>query len=272
VTPVWGSDTPPDDFKVPASGWLRVLRRGVPLAILVFGGLVVLLMVRLAERPFHGQQRPWTPHITCFVCRNAFRIIGLPLHLHGAPLAGPGAAVSNHVSWLDIFALNAGKRIYFVAKSEVARWPAIGWLARSTGTVFIRRNARDAKVQAAVFEDRLSIGHKLLFFPEGTSTDGSVVLPFKTTLFQAFFNKQLGENLRVQPVTLRYVAPQGGSPRYYGWWGEMEFAPNLIKVLATPRQGSVEVIYHPALKVADFADRKALAKACEDAVRAGLNA
>jgi lyso-ornithine lipid O-acyltransferase len=93
-----------------------------------------------------------------------------------------GALVANHASWLDIFTLNACDRIYFVSKSEVAGWPGIGWLARATGTVFINRQGREAQMQKLLFEARLRAGHRLLFFPEGTSTDGQRVLDFKSTL------------------------------------------------------------------------------------------
>jgi lyso-ornithine lipid O-acyltransferase len=77
----------------------------------------------------------------------------------------------------------------------------------------------------------------------------------------------LKDNLCVQPVTVIYHAPPGHDPRHYGWWGDMDFAPHLVLTLAARRQGRVEVVFHPALQVASFADRKALAAACEAAVR-----
>jgi 1-acyl-sn-glycerol-3-phosphate acyltransferase len=180
-----------------------------------------------------------------------------------------GAVVANHASWLDIFVLNACDRVYFVSKSEVASWPLIGWLARATGTVFIARNAAEAKVQKHVFEDRLQSGHRLLFFPEGTSTDSLRVLPFKSTLFAAFFADDMKDVMNIQPVSLRYTAPKGEDARLYGWWANMEFAGHLARILSRPRQGRVEVTYHKPLVVADFADRKALAAACEALIRSG---
>ena len=269
MTQTWDSDTPPEHPPITATGWVRVLLRALPLIALVFGGLLVLLLVRLVEAPLYGMQRPLTPHITQFVCRNAFRILGIKLRIEGMPMTGRGAIVANHTSWLDIFTLNASKRIYFVSKSEVAGWPGIGWLARATGTVFIERNRARAAEQTRVFEQRLLAGHKLLFFPEGTSTDGDQVLPFKTTLFQAFFTPALKGEIAVQPVSVRYVAPDGLDRRFYGWWGEMSFGAHLLASLAPARQGHVSVVYHPPLKVSQFANRKALAQACEDAVRAG---
>lgn len=178
-----------------------------------------------------------------------------------------GAVVANHSSWLDIFALNARKRVYFVSKAEVAKWPGIGWLARATGTVFIERNRKKAREQTLLFQERLSAGHKLVFFPEGTSTDGIRVLPFKTTLFAAFFTDELREFMYVQPVSVIYHAPVGQPNRFYGWWGDMDFGPHLLKTLGARRQGWVELIYHIPAKVSDFENRKALAAHCEEAVR-----
>lgn len=272
MSQTWDSEIAPVHPPVTATGWLLVCLRGGLLAGLVFGGLIVLLLVRLVERPLCGLGRPVTPHITRFVCRNALRILGLRLKVTGRPMRRKGAVVANHSSWLDIFVLNASKRIYFVSKSEVAGWPGIGWLARATGTVFIERNPARAREQTEMFRDRLLAGHKLLFFPEGTSTDGLRVLPFKSTLFEAFLAPDLKPEIALQPVSVMYHAPHGVDPRLYGWWGDTSFGSHLLVTLAIARQGIVEVIYHPPLEVADFSGRKALAAACETRVRAGHEA
>ncbi len=267
-TPTWtGEETPGAPLRLGPSDWLRVVWRGLVLGTITFGCLLLLLLLRLIERPLHGAARPWTPTLTLFVCRTAFRVLGLDYQRHGAPMNHPGAVVANHASWLDIFTLNRDARIYFVSKDEVSGWPGIGWLARATGTVFIRRAARDAAAQRRVFEERLKVGHMLLFFPEGTSTDGLRVLPFKPTLFAAFFAPELRDLTWIQPVTVVYTAPDGAEPRFYGWWGDMDFGTHLLKTLSARKQGRVEVTWHTPLKVADFADRKALAKAAEEAVR-----
>ncbi len=271
VADTWHSEQSPPPEGITAGGWVRVVLRAIPLVILVFGGLGLLLLVRLIEAPIFGARRPVTPFITQFVCRVAFVLLGMKYTSAGMPMQGPGAVVANHASWLDIFALNARKRIYFVAKSEVANWPGIGWLARATGTVFIKRNRSDVAAQIAVFKDRLAAGHRLLFFPEGTSTDGLQVLPFKPTLFGAFFDDQIKDTLQMQAVTVNYVAPAGADARFYGWWGDMDFAPHLLSTLAAKRQGGVHVVYHPPVTVSDYANRKVLAKAMEETVRAGLS-
>ena len=262
----------PRQAPISTLGWSLVVLRGLSLGVVTFGCLILLLLVPLIERPLVGVQRPLTPYITQFVCRTAFVILGMRHVTIGERMQERGAVVSNHASWLDIFALNARKRIYFVAKAEVAGWAGIGWLARATGTVFIRRDPRDAALQKVIFEERLLAGHKLLFFPEGTSTDGMRVLPFKPTLFAAFFTDELRDLLYVQPVTLVYQAPSGVDARLYGWWGDMDFASHLLETLATPRQGSVTVIYHAPVKVNQFGSRKALAQHVEAIVRSGMPA
>lgn len=252
------------------TGWLLVALRLPPLVMLLFGGLAVHLSLRLIERPLFGLRRPVTPYVTQGVCKVALLVLGVRLERRGTPMRGRGAVVSNHASWLDIFAVNALQRVYFVSKSEVAGWAGIGWLARATGTVFINRDARDARRQKEIFEARLRAGHHLCFFPEGTSTDGARVISFKPTLFAAFFSHGLAEILQIQPVTLAYLAPAERDPRFYAWWGELGFAPHLLRILATVRRGRVVVMFHPTVRVADFPGRKELARHCETAVRAGL--
>ncbi|MEM6275687.1 MAG: lysophospholipid acyltransferase family protein [Pseudomonadota bacterium] len=269
MSQTWYSKDDPSDPPITASGWVRVLRRGVPLGINTFGCLLLLLVVRLVERPLCGARRPITPWITQYVCRSAFFIMGMGYSVEGRPMAGPGALVSNHASWLDIFALNAPQRIYFVSKSEVAGWPGIGWLARATGTLFIRRERAQAAAQRAQFVERLDAGHRLLFFPEGTSTDGRRVLPFRSTLFAAFFEDGLPE-MSLQAVTLVYEAPEGRDARFYGWWGGMTFEGHLLKVLAVQRPGRVRVVFHEPVPLSEFDGRKDAAARLEVLVRSAL--
>lgn len=268
MSSTWESDENyPPRHRITLLGWLRVLLRGLILGTIVFGCLGLLLLVRFIEKPIHGLHRPWTPFITQFVCRTAFRVLGIEFSSQGELMTQRGGVVANHSSWLDIFALNARKRIYFVSKAEVASWPGIGWLARATGTVFINRDPKEAHAQKELFEARLMAGHKLLFFPEGTSSDAVRVLPFKPTLFAAFFTPELRDELWVQPVTVLYHAPKGEDPRFYGWWGDMDFGSHLLQTLSQSPQGRVELIYHTPVAVRDFPSRKALAAHCETVIR-----
>jgi lyso-ornithine lipid O-acyltransferase len=266
---VWNPDDEMSEPTAPfgAGGWLRIALKAPVIAVGVFGGLLVLLVLRLPEYAVHGVRRPWTGQLVSVVSRFALRIIGLPLKVEGHIMSAHGGIVANHSSWLDIFTLSATGQFYFVAKSEVARWAFIGWLARATGTVFIRRDRKDTKRQMALFNARLSVGHRLLFFPEGTSTDGARVLPFKTTLFQPFLAQGHEQGLKMQPVTVIYTPPAGADARFYGWWGDMSFGPHLLKVLAARRQGAVTIVFHPPVAVDGVAGRKEVAAACEAAVR-----
>ncbi|MGR3491148.1 MAG: lysophospholipid acyltransferase family protein [Shimia sp.] len=259
MSQVWTSPTEGAPLRITPLRLMRAVVRGVPLAFVTFGCLLLLLFVRLAERPLYRAQRPWTPHITRFVCRCAFPLLGMGHSVEGEPLEGAGALVANHSSWLDIFALNAPTTLYFVSKAEVAGWPGIGWLARATGTVFIKRRRTEAATHRRMFEERLSLGHRLLFFPEGTSTDGKRVLPFKPTLFAAFFTDELREGMKIQPVSVIYTPPEGQDDRFYGWWGEMDFGTHLLKCLMVERPGSVKIIYHPPVRIVEFENRKELA-------------
>jgi len=251
--------------------WLRASLKGCALAIWVFGGLVVLLIARIFERPLCGTTRPVTPWITVVVCRGALKLVGLRQTVIGDVALTARAVVANHASWLDIFVLNSVAPVYFVSKSEVAGWPGIGWLARATGTVFIARDPAQAMQQRDVFLQRLAAGHRLLFFPEGTSSDGQRVLGFKSTLFAALIDPDLGP-MTIQPVSVRYFSPRGTDTRFYGWWGDMEFGAHLLQVLAFGAGGSVVVNCQQPIALEGAINRKDLAKHCEALVRRDFEA
>lgn len=266
----WRDAVPPPS--APPSGlrdWLRVLRRGGGAVLVLLAGVLLILPMRGVERLFHGRRRPWTGRHVQMVCRLTLACMGIRRSCRGRPMLGPGAVVANHSSWLDILVLNAAMPVFFVSKSEVAGWPGINILTRVTDTHFVVRDPRLASAQAREFAARVDAGHRLLFFPEGTSTDGRRLLPFKPTLFQGFLDPALPEGLAIQPVSALYEAPEGADPRFYGWWGDMDLGPHLLAVLAARRQGRVMVVLHEPIPVAGKT-RKTLAIACEDAVRQSL--
>lgn len=270
MSQTWYSEDMPEPITPRGAQWLLVvIRAGVITAVFAFG-VVLVLILRLIEPLLFAQRRPWTGRIKQAAFWVALQVFGLKVHRIGTPLQGRGAVVSNHVSWLDIIVQNAGHRVAFVSKAEVARWPVIGWLARLTGTVFIRRDRRDAVQQQALLGRELAAGRRLLLFPEGTSSDGQRVLPFKSTLFGVFYSDPQLRETAIQPVSIVYDAPAGEDQRFYGWWGDLNLAPHLLQVLAQPRQGEVTVRYHTPVAVSDFEERKALAHALENAVRRGM--
>lgn len=256
-----------DDIPIPrprGAGWLRLAVRASLMSLVIYGLLLPFWLARLFRMYGLAQS------IVQLACRLSLKIMNIPLITRGTPMHHAGAVVANHASWLDIFSLNGAQRIYFVSKSEVRKWPGIGILARSTGTVFIERRQARAKVHKDQLSERLLKGDKLLFFPEGTSTDGRRVLPFRSTMFAAFFHPEMAERMWIQPVTTHYIAPNGEREDFYGWWGDMDFAPHLMMVLAARASGRIEITFHEPLKVIEFKDRKHLARTAEEAVRSAL--
>jgi 1-acyl-sn-glycerol-3-phosphate acyltransferase len=129
-------------------------------------------------------------------------VVGEPAHAPGAPLM----LVANHVSWLDVLAINAVAPARFVAKSEVRAWPVVGWLTEQAGTHFIRRHhRRDAARLSAALVRVMRQGDPVAVFPEATTTDGGTVLHFYSSLLQP----AVAAGAAVQPVAVRYTRADG---------------------------------------------------------------
>ena len=188
----------------------------------------------------------------------------------------PVLYVSNHISYLDVFALGGHVPGAFIAKSEVAGWPVFGSLAKLQNTVFLERRAQRAAEQIKVLGSHLADGNHLIMFPEGTSTAGDHVKPFRSSLFAA------AEDAYVQPVTIAYV-DYDGTPMTqterdrYAWYlpdpavptPNAPFASHFVSALGLKRS-QVRIHFHEPVRVAEGLDRKQLAAHCEAAVRAGL--
>jgi lyso-ornithine lipid O-acyltransferase len=270
----WSGADPPEVAPPGPAGRVRMVLRGLAAAVWTAVLFAVFLMARGIDKavraiwlgPVMGLA-PWVVHGWA---RGALVLLGLRFRRVGRPMAHPGAVVANHSSWLDIVVLQRAMRVFFVSKSEVAGWPVIGLIGRAIGTMFIERRPVEAKRQQEVLYRRLKRGDLMCIFPEGTSTDGQRVLPFKSALFGVFLDPELHGRLWVQPVAIRYRAPQGLPAAFYGWWGEMDFGAHLARLLAQSRGGEVEVAFLEPLRAADFAGRKALAEAAQAAVAAGF--
>ena len=178
---------------------------------------------------------------------QALPTLGLGYVRHGEPMRRGGAFVANHSSWIDIVALQRAAAPFLVSKAEVRGWPVIGHIGRAIGTMFIDRRPAEAKRQEAQLFARLARGDRMAIFPEGTSTDGQRVLPFKSALFGVFFAPELQGRIAVQPVSIAYRPRPGLPAAFYGWWGEMDFASHLRDVMARSTGGVVELTFHPPL-------------------------
>lgn len=235
---------------------------------------LILLLIPLLL-PFHFASRGSPPPspVAQMALRWATRLLRLRVSVEGvAPASRPVLFVANHISWADIPILGGLWPASFVAKSEVARWPLIGWLARRAGTVFVERRRGAAASQRDDLAGRLAGGGALILFAEGVSAPGDIVLPFKPALFAA----AVATATPVQPVTIVYERV-GGQPVTeanrvrIAWVGEASLLPHVWWVL---RRGgaTARIVVHPSLHPTAFATRAELAKACRDAVASALPA
>ena len=241
------------------------------LLVTLLGLLPQWLFVKLRLPLWRGLSH-WYHRFTC-------RLFGVRVAVVGRPLQGGVLLTANHTGWLDIPILSAVKPVSFVSKSEVAQWPLFGTLARLQRTVFIHRKRADALQDRDTIRRRLQEGDALVLFPEGTSSDGNRVLPFRSALLSSA-ELPLNEGARVlvhppvQPVSVAYVClhgmPMGRETRpFFAWYGDMELVPHLWEALKTgPIDVTVE--FHKPLTIDEAGGRKALAAACEAAVRSGL--
>ncbi len=220
----------------------RRLWRALRVVVHLLAGVAEALWRRAARDPhraeiLHAKQR-W--------CLRLLSILGVELRVHGALRGGPVFLVANHVSWLDIPVIAAARPCHFLSKAEVARWPVIGWLARSVGTLFIRRGGGESRQKAEEIRAHLARGRSILVFPEGTTTDGTGVRRFLPPLFVA------AEHATVQ-TGLAFI-------------GEYEFHHNLWRLMGRERV-VVDLTFGTPVPAAAARDR---ARAAREQVAAAL--
>jgi lyso-ornithine lipid O-acyltransferase len=212
------------------------------------------------------------PYLPIWFHRGLSRAMGVAIRTHGTPATGgPVLYVANHLSWSDIPVLGARIRASFVAKSEVADWGPVGWLASFAHTVYVTRDRRHSTAaQKTVIADRLRSGGSIILFPEGTNSDGTGVLPFKSSLFAVVDDVP---GLIIQPVTIAYTSINGMPVTRrqlpdIAWVGDTELAPHALGFIGLGRVHA-DILFHPPVHAVDFPDRKALARHCHSAILAG---
>ncbi|KVW23800.1 glycerol acyltransferase [Burkholderia ubonensis] len=220
--------------------------------------IVALRFPRLAPAQRVEMTRRWSVKL--------LRICGMRLVVHndGARLDSSALVVGNHISWLDIYAINAWRPTPFVSKAEVRQWPVVGWLAAQLDTVFLQREKRTEAMRIMhEMADRLRNGGLMCVFPEGTTSDGQGLLPFHANLFQA----AVSAGCAVQPVCLMYEDAQGRQSVAPAYIGELSLGKSLDMVL-----GGGPLVAH--LYVCDpiepGGDRRATSAAARDAIAAAL--
>jgi 1-acyl-sn-glycerol-3-phosphate acyltransferase len=233
---------------------------------------LALAMLRLLRLPGRGALSLRYSRLVC-------ALLQVRIRNDGAPPRRSVLILSNHVSWLDILAITAVTPAIFVAKSEVAGWPLIGWVARARGTVFVdRRRRQQTSAAMAAIATYLAEGQPIVLFAEGTSSDGNHVLPFRSALVgavrEALAQVEDGRSIAVQPLAIAYThvqgLPMGRRERpLVAWTGETDLAPHVRDFI---RGGAVDVTLNWGEPVAYKAatDRKVLVRVLEQSVRTML--
>lgn len=198
---------------------------------------------------------------------------GLKIDVVGTPaFKDANFYVSNHVSYLDIPLLASLVDGVFVAKTAVANWPVIGFLARISQTHFVSRKAIDIPKEKEKISAYLDRGHSFFLFPEGTSGNGANLLPFKSGLLSAAQSSDHATENVIQPITLVYGTDIDQTTRdKYAWYGDMALAPHIWRLLKRHEPFTVSIVFHETASSRDFDNRKQLAYWAETSVQAGLN-
>lgn len=196
--------------------------------------------------------------------RQLLDALGVRLRTTGSPLDG-GLFVANHISWLDIYAINAVAPTAFVSKDEVRRWPVIGWLSAHAETIFLERGSRTAALRTKEhLVDALRRRWRVGVFPEGTTTFGDPMLPFHSALFQS----AIDAGARVVPIALQYTGPNGEPSRAAAYVGDTSLGQCLGTIVRASGL-TVQVTVLSSLDAAT-ADRRHLAHRAHQAISHAL--
>jgi 1-acyl-sn-glycerol-3-phosphate acyltransferase len=240
----------------PAPSLLRAYARIAGLFLLFFACLLPHLIAKRG-----GRLSPW-PRRFLYA---AAEIIGARVTTVGASIAPHSLLVSNHVTWLDIAILGGATGCAFVSKDEVRTTPLMGWLADQNHTLYIRRAERhNAHGQAAAIAGALGDPQPLALFPEGTTGDGGILLPFRSTLLDAVAPPP--PDVTVRPVAIDY----GPAARIFGWIKGEPGKENALRILG--RRGTTPVTVRLLDPIPPSPDRKAIARSSHDAIAAALAA
>lgn len=184
--------------------------------------------------------------------------------------------IGNHLSYLDIPVYGSVLKGSFVAKKDVESWPVFGFLSKLQQTAFISRSREDALEMSKALDNKLRTGKNLIIFPEGTSTDGKEIFPFKSSLFSILFKSDI-KSAFVQPITIKMISTNKNEIKtqvdrdLYAWHINMDTPLHEHLWLFAKSKGAViELNFHSAVDAHSIGDRKRLAKHCYDAVCSGL--
>jgi 1-acyl-sn-glycerol-3-phosphate acyltransferase len=246
--------------------------------ILIFLRLIIFLLLTLALLPFQFIIvffiKNYTYIIPYFYHKICLRIFGIKIKTFGkVSINSPILLISNHASYLDIIILGSLFKTSFIAKKEISKWPLLGILAKLQNTIFIDRRVSSLKNQENQIIKHLNEKKNLVIFPEGTSSDGNRVLPFKSSLFN-IFEKNLNSKILVQTITIVYKKINGIpmnriERKNITWHSNMDLIPNIFNVLKK-LSIEVEVIFNDEFLPSKEYDRKKLALHCWEKINYNL--
>jgi 1-acyl-sn-glycerol-3-phosphate acyltransferase len=234
----------------------RAIRRGVALVFALALSIVRYWLLRLRGPITLERRARWGQQ----TARLILACVGIRCRVEGTPPT-QGLVVSNHLGIIDVLILSADMPCFFVAKIEVSGMSVFGWAAHACGTIFLDRSSHDSSLSVAdQMIERFKLQIPVLLFPEGTSTDGSQLLPFHPRLI----DPATSTGTQITTATIRYVLKDGTPEKELCWWGDEPFGPHMLKVLgvagfsATVRFGEPKV----------YNDRRVAADSTRDEITA----
>ncbi len=244
------------------------------LIIFIIWSFIVILPLILnglllsKSKHFH-----WTPalyhRVTCLIYGIKARIKGNPNTVDHVVFVG------NHISYIDIPVIGSLIPATFIAKADVRKWPIFGLLSMLAQTIFIERNREAAQKCITDIKNALKKNRSLILFPEGTSTQGIEVLPFKSSIFDLFLHDDLKEKLLVQPFTICIQRVDNKDIKttqdldIYAWYGDMTMLPHLWAI-GKSKGVDILVTFHEPHAAKNYDNRKVFAKHCQQDVAIGL--
>jgi 1-acyl-sn-glycerol-3-phosphate acyltransferase len=235
---------------------LLALRRAVALAFVLAGCFLSYWFIRVRGRLTLIQRAQWLHRSGS----NIARALGIRPAAHGS-VPAYGLVVANHLSYLDIMIFSAVMPCFFVSKAEIARWPYFGKAASAGGTIFIDRKSRASTTAVAQeISRRLDLPVPVLLFPEGTSTDGSGVLRFHSSLFEP----AVAASASITAAAIRYVPNDGFRERDLCWFDDALFLPHLWRALGSAGFTAEVTFGEPRI----YPDRRTAANATHDEIAA----
>ena len=235
--------------------------RAVRLSTHVFRALLLAcIFPSLGKESQQRTMKKWSMEL--------LEILSVRTHLSGIDAITVNSGklfAANHISWLDVFVINASTPARFVAKSEVNSWPLVGWLVRRTGTIFIKREfKRDTARVNEVVSNCLATGEDIVLFPQGTSTDGTRPVSFHSSMLQGAIDAAVV----LHPLAILYHDSHGARIEEVAFTGEMTFLDSLWKILCLASI-DVSITYLPGI-ACEGAIRRELAVKSQDAINAVL--